>query len=1235
MIGLSVLKNTRYFVWLGVAVVAFIATILSHLVSQSNEIEGEYATKIQYKIQQELATSEVLLQRWIEKIRTLPNPPSLGDLYEPTPHLTLVYREQQLTAWTDHRTIPEWASLSGIDRVGLLSTVQGSFLVVHQQQTIRGSVYDVYVLIELYHRFKYENNYLQSGYNRAVFAQDPLALHASPQEGAIEVRSATGDVLFAVTPPAEQAYTRPSISNYTLLWGLLTAIAFGIFLVTIITRLTTRHRYGWGFVLLSSYLILLRLGMLYFSVPNFSQHPELPQTNAALRLFAPTLGDLFLNHAALLLIVAYMVMVYFRTVLFRRLYLAASWVHLLLMPPLILLSYLLFYAYKESLNTIFLFTNSSLDITLSLLFDYNKLFAFGVFIIASSSYFLLQHIIINILISWGKQRLGIGPVLAVPVVGLLGLWVMGHYHWLFGLHTAYLWILYFTQVPRRFFCFHSPSTLYYFLGAILTATLMTFVVYSQESRRDLLNKRDFAQFMLAANDPLAEFYLKRSIEAIRQDTVIQTALVDGRIFASEIIQQRVKEIYFDGYLDKYLTTVISFDKDGKSLFTENGDQRLDYWVENYKPLSSGRRGDNSLFFESDPAKHYVILIPIMGSDQTLVGHIILDLKDSSDYQQITYPELFLDKQFVQAPETRAYSYGIFLDQSLVLTRGDYNYGRRFPAALLTDSSLYDQGRSYGGYWHVGRQDGQHRRVVVSSKEWQWRGIFANFSFLFLLLVACIALTLLVYVVRYAFVGQKLSYSAKIQILLNIAFMFPLLIVMGSILTIIRSNYTNNQEAMYLSNSRNISANIQGYLEDWQQGRMSKAYLEQEIRSLARESENDITIYDEHGCLFVASKPLLYKNKALSSYLNPIAYRQILEEKERQLLLDETLGSKTYRAAYASLQTRSSQWNGVMRMAFYDSNEELNRQIIDIISSVLIVFTLMILVFLIMSYFASDSLITPLRLLTYKIRKTNLDKLNEPVEWPAKDEFGMMIGEYNKMLVKLEESKQALSTTEKQSAWREMAKQVAHEIKNPLTPMKLTLQQLQRTIRRDDPSSIERVSKAMDSVIEQIDNIGYIAQSFSEIAKIPPPKRELFDITEVVSKSVELYVSDSSISMMREIERGPIHVEGDRQQFGNSINNLLINAIQSVPTGRRPTIQVRLYTHDDDVLLEIQDNGSGIPKSIQNRVFLPNFTTREGGSGFGLAMAKRIVEHAGGIIWFDTEENVGTTFHISIPFSTKH
>lgn len=321
---------------------------------------------------------------------------------------------------------------------------------------------------------------------------------------------------------------------------------------------------------------------------------------------------------------------------------------------------------------------------------------------------------------------------------------------------------------------------------------------------------------------------------------------------------------------------------------------------------------------------------------------------------------------------------------------------------------------------------------------------------------------------------------------------------------------------------------------------------------------------------------------------------------------------------------------MLSIPYFDAKPSLDRQIIDVVASVLIVFTVMLLIFLFVSYLAANLLIDPLRVLTKKISTTNLDQPNEPLPWHSNDEIGTLIRKYNKMLLNLDLSKQTLSSNEKQSAWREMAKQVAHEIKNPLTPMKLTLQQLQRTIRRDDPEALAKVSRAMESVIEQIDNIGYIAQSFSDIAKMPPPQNEVFEVTEVINNAYELYSNDKHLALSRDVVPGPLYVSGDRQQFGASINNLIINAQQSVPDSRKAEIMLKLHKHNEAVMVEVKDNGSGIPQNIRSRVFLPNFTTREDGTGLGLAMAKRIIEYAGGSIWFETKEGVGTTFFLSMP-----
>jgi two-component system nitrogen regulation sensor histidine kinase NtrY len=288
------------------------------------------------------------------------------------------------------------------------------------------------------------------------------------------------------------------------------------------------------------------------------------------------------------------------------------------------------------------------------------------------------------------------------------------------------------------------------------------------------------------------------------------------------------------------------------------------------------------------------------------------------------------------------------------------------------------------------------------------------------------------------------------------------------------------------------------------------------------------------------------------------------------------------------------------------------------------------VFLVLSYFASKLLTEPLKLITQKIKRTTLGR-NEPLEWYNNDEIGMMVGEYNKMLVNLEASKQALSRSEKESAWREMAQQVAHEIKNPLTPMKLTLQHLQRILFRDEELS-EQSSRAINTLLSQVDNLNDIATSFSAFAKMPVPKNEVFEITVLTLDTVNLYESDADTKVSTHIQERPLFVLGDPQLMSRIITNLILNAIQSVPQGRKPEVEVWLYTNlsRTSVILEVKDNGSGIPDEIHDKVFIPNFSTKYAGSGIGLAVAKRGIEHAGGKIWFETQKDIGTTFFIELP-----
>jgi two-component system, NtrC family, nitrogen regulation sensor histidine kinase NtrY len=243
---------------------------------------------------------------------------------------------------------------------------------------------------------------------------------------------------------------------------------------------------------------------------------------------------------------------------------------------------------------------------------------------------------------------------------------------------------------------------------------------------------------------------------------------------------------------------------------------------------------------------------------------------------------------------------------------------------------------------------------------------------------------------------------------------------------------------------------------------------------------------------------------------------------------------------------------------------------------------------------------------------------------------MLTKAYNKTIKKLEESKAALSLSEKQTAWREMAKQVAHEIKNPLTPMKLSIQQLQRTLPVEDPKLKDRMKRALNSLTEQIDNISEIANSFSEFAKMPVPKTEKFDMVDTVQKTVDLYQQSNNIKIEFVSDDSEIWVSGDRLFFSRVITNLILNGIQAVPPVRQAKIEVKVYKETKNGTVAIKDNGTGIPEEVKKKVFITNFSTKVSGSGLGLAMAKKGIEHAGGNIWFETVENEGTTFFVDLP-----
>jgi len=214
----------------------------------------------------------------------------------------------------------------------------------------------------------------------------------------------------------------------------------------------------------------------------------------------------------------------------------------------------------------------------------------------------------------------------------------------------------------------------------------------------------------------------------------------------------------------------------------------------------------------------------------------------------------------------------------------------------------------------------------------------------------------------------------------------------------------------------------------------------------------------------------------------------------------------------------------------------------------------------------------------------------------------------------------------------MARQVAHEIKNPLTPMKLSIQYLQRAMEEDTPMGVELSKKLASTLIEQIDQLSKIAGDFSQFANIENISPECFNISSVIQNLVNLYKTDSHLSITYVAASGNAEVFSDKAQINRLFTNLIKNAIEASDESEKPRIQIKQLTQDKHVIVSVTDYGSGISESLRSKIFNPNFTTKSSGTGLGLAICKAIVENAGGKIWFTTSTGSGTTFYVKFPLA---
>lgn len=365
-------------------------------------------------------------------------------------------------------------------------------------------------------------------------------------------------------------------------------------------------------------------------------------------------------------------------------------------------------------------------------------------------------------------------------------------------------------------------------------------------------------------------------------------------------------------------------------------------------------------------------------------------------------------------------------------------------------------------------------------------------------------------------------------------------------------------------------------------------------------------------------------------MSPIAFDKMTISKENQYVQPEKIGTLDYSSFYVPLRNKQKTTLGYVNIPYFEKSKDVDSEVSSFLVTLLNVYAFLFLCAGIISFFISNSITRPLRFISEKIRRLNLDKRNEPIQWKSNDEIGRLINEYNKMIYALEDSAKQLAKSERETAWRQMARQIAHEIKNPLTPMKLSIQYLQRAIDENNPNVNEMAKKVNRTLIEQIDNLSAIATAFSSFAQMPKPNNEYIDLNITISDIVGLFQNEGEVKLTFNSYIPTADVFADKNQLISVFNNLIKNAIQSIPEDKDGLIDVIVLEEYGQIKVVVMDNGSGISKDQQDKVVVPNFTTKSSGTSLGLAISKQIIDNSKGKIWFESEVGVGTKFYVTLP-----
>ncbi|MCW3160304.1 sensor histidine kinase [Chryseobacterium oryctis] len=403
-------------------------------------------------------------------------------------------------------------------------------------------------------------------------------------------------------------------------------------------------------------------------------------------------------------------------------------------------------------------------------------------------------------------------------------------------------------------------------------------------------------------------------------------------------------------------------------------------------------------------------------------------------------------------------------------------------------------------------------------------------------------------------------------------------------------------------------------------------LSSKILEISDINQHDIIIYDLKGNYLLSNRdPSLIEQKQI-----PVSIvNKVLSNDARVDIrgYDQTKDA-VFTSSYLLLKNNVLEPIGIVYIPLYHNESAYLEVLHKYVKYILLVDIFLILFSIWLSWVTSNNLAKTITKFSDMITRITLfENEMRPIRYYKNDELNALARAYNRMILQIQDQKERLRFKASEEAWREMAKQVAHEVKNPLTPMKLTIQNFERKFDPEDPNIRERVKQMSKTMVDQIDLIATVASAFSEFAKLPEKNNEVINLNKEVEDILRVFNNES---IFMHSNKNNIMINMDRIYLSRIITNLVTNAKQAESDDRKLIINVDVEQHHRRVIISVQDNGIGIPENMYERIFEPNFTSKSSGMGLGLSMVRKMIEDYKGEITVKSEVGKGSVFTITLP-----